>query len=360
MKPSIPIALLALALSSTPLQAAPGDTPAGSAPATPPERAVPNPAAAIQTDLARTLDPTTELIWLETGEEPKTLALSMPHNTAEKLGTVVILHDQRTSADWPELVSTLRKGLPDKGWATLSVQLPDAPYPEIPARELKQAVETAIAGGTPPRDNNTSDENTQSDMPTYSQQMGAISDAVFEMLQDNRQQRVVLGVGTGAVWATAMVRSREQSTRNLSLVLLDSRQPQHSQAPDLMTLLPELKSTTLDMYHGSTLTRDIAAGPRNRKNLATREKMDNYHQTRLPLLPGDWKKRNQWVLSRVRGFMQTHIVDPAEEKRSKRRRGRRYAGPPTEAGPGGPAPMEQQGTPVDFDSQMAGNKEKSI
>lgn len=340
MKPRILTLLLALALSSTPLQAAEGDTASTpAAPATPAaaesaprDRVLPNPSAAIQADLARALDATTELLWLETGEQ-KTLALSAPHNTREQSGTVIILHDQHTSADWPELVSTLRKGLPDKGWATLSLQLPDAPWLELPPRSTGEV--STPSKGTENTADNADAAATPTASATYSKRMAEITSTAFDRVQSNEGELVILGVGTGAIWATAFVRAQEQSSKNLSLVLLDSRQPEHPQAPDLMTLLPELSSTVLDMYHGSTLQENAAANPRNRNNLAQRNELDNYHQSRLPLLPGDRKKRNQWVLSRVRGFMQTHILAAAEQKKSKKGKRRRVAGPTEEFGPGG-------------------------
>ncbi len=345
MKPRILTLLLALALSSTPLQAAEGEpanapadpaTPAA-ADTAPRERILPDPSAAIQADLARALDATTELIWLESGEQ-KTLALSVPHNTREQTGTVIILHDQHTSADWPELVSTLRKGLPDKGWATLSLQLPDAPWVEPPARSTSTSSSTpASTEGSTADTSNPAPANTAEPVTgnTYSTRMAEITSAALDQVQANEGQLVVLGVGTGAIWATAFVRAQEQSSKNLSLVLLDSRQPEHPQAPDLMTLLPELSSTVLDMYHGSTLQENAAANPRNRSSLAKRNQLDNYHQSRLPLLPGDRKKRNQWVLSRVRGFMNTHIVNAEDQGKGKKRKRRRVADLPEEVGPGG-------------------------
>lgn len=347
MKPRILTLLLALALSSTPLQAADGEpASAPAAPATPAaadtaprERILPDPSAAIQADLARALDATTELIWLESGEQ-KTLALSAPHNTRKQAGTVIILHDQHTSADWPELVSTLRKGLPDKGWATLSLQLPDAPWVEPPARSTSASPSTPASTEGSPAPENTAEPVTGN---TYSIRMAEITSAAFDQVQANEGQLVVLGVGTGAIWATAFIRAQEQSSKDLSLVLLDSRQPEHPQAPDLMTLLPELSSTVLDMYHGSTLQENAAANPRNRSSLAKRNQLDNYHQSRLPLLPGDRKKRNQWVLSRVRGFMNTHIVNAENQKKGKKRKRRRVADLPEEVGPGG-SPVNGEST----------------
>ena len=49
-------------------------------------------------------------------------------------GGVLILHDQGQHSHWPDSAGPLREYLPDYGWTTLSIALPDAPPPTLPAR----------------------------------------------------------------------------------------------------------------------------------------------------------------------------------------------------------------------------------
>ena len=65
----------------------------------------------------------TELLWLETINN-SFLALFNSLNSEETKSAVIILHSIGGHADWPEVISPLRKMLPKFGWATLSIQLP--------------------------------------------------------------------------------------------------------------------------------------------------------------------------------------------------------------------------------------------
>ena len=65
----------------------------------------------------------TELLWLETINN-SFLALFNSLNSEETKSAVIILHSIGGHADWPEVISPLRKMLPKLGWATLSIQLP--------------------------------------------------------------------------------------------------------------------------------------------------------------------------------------------------------------------------------------------
>jgi len=42
-------------------------------------------------------------------------------------GGVILLHGLGAHPDWPDVISPLRKNLPDTGWSTLSIQLPIRP-----------------------------------------------------------------------------------------------------------------------------------------------------------------------------------------------------------------------------------------
>ncbi len=77
---------------------------------------------------------------LKAGDETF-LALWLPANTAEVEGVVILVPGDGESADWPQAIGPLRRKLPDAGWQTLSLTLPDpqstAPIPrpkESPAR----------------------------------------------------------------------------------------------------------------------------------------------------------------------------------------------------------------------------------
>jgi pimeloyl-ACP methyl ester carboxylesterase len=51
-------------------------------------------------------------------------AIYTPAAAAEKRGGVILLHGMGAHPDWPEVIAPLREGLPESGWATLSIQMP--------------------------------------------------------------------------------------------------------------------------------------------------------------------------------------------------------------------------------------------
>ncbi len=54
-------------------------------------------------------------------------AIFTPAEGKLKRGGVILLHGLGAHPDWPEIISPLRMGLPEAGWATLSIQLPVRP-----------------------------------------------------------------------------------------------------------------------------------------------------------------------------------------------------------------------------------------
>ncbi len=52
------------------------------------------------------------------------MVLSAKSPARKERGGIILLHDIDAHPDWPEVISPLRNGLPEKGWSTLSIQLP--------------------------------------------------------------------------------------------------------------------------------------------------------------------------------------------------------------------------------------------
>ena len=75
---------------------------------------------------------------LKAGEEPF-LALWLPANVAEPSGAVIIVPGDDESADWPQGVGPLRSKLPNGGWHSLSLTLPDPNSDAPPVRIAEPA-----------------------------------------------------------------------------------------------------------------------------------------------------------------------------------------------------------------------------
>ncbi len=64
-----------------------------------------------------------EPVWLQ-GEEGTFLALHQPETTGTPQGGAIIIPTVGTHADWPRVISPLRRALPAYGWATLAIAPP--------------------------------------------------------------------------------------------------------------------------------------------------------------------------------------------------------------------------------------------
>ena len=74
-----------------------------------------------------------EAVEMVAGETAFT-GLLLRNRSRNPQGGVLILHDQGQHSHWPDSAGPLREYLPDYGWTTLSIALPDAPPPTLPPR----------------------------------------------------------------------------------------------------------------------------------------------------------------------------------------------------------------------------------
>lgn len=66
------------------------------------------------------------------------------HSTATAKGAVILMHGTGAHPDWGDIINPLRSELPDKGWSSLSIQLPLAFAEKKDAESLKQVIESSI------------------------------------------------------------------------------------------------------------------------------------------------------------------------------------------------------------------------
>jgi len=65
-----------------------------------------------------------EIVWLESDNSPKSLALFKESQGIDEVGSVLILADLNHHPDWPHIIQPLRIDLANHGWNTLSPQMP--------------------------------------------------------------------------------------------------------------------------------------------------------------------------------------------------------------------------------------------
>lgn len=327
--------LCVLAVATAQISAGESENASDAPSAAPVERpALPSRSEAMAADLARQL-PATEVIELQTAEEAF-IALWRPANVAEPKGLVILLPGEGESADWPRGIGPLRRGLPDHGWHTLSVSLPDAPgflppiTPEPPAEEHEQAEsaaedteqpaapneagylpeETAAVPDEPPSETEQTEQTeqtepdqmsaTEPEKPQLAERIDERIDAALTYARTRQPGMIILlGQGTGGYWAARYLQQLAPEDVH-HLLLIQPRQPQGQEEP-LAQLVPALKLATGDFYYqNGTATRTEA---RERLNASRRIQHPAYHQVGLSALIDDRESEQQQLLRRVRGWL---------------------------------------------------------
>lgn len=290
-------------------------------------------------NLIKITPPDTELLQLDTSKTgEKMIAFYQAESSGVKQGGIIIFPDDHTHFDWPGDLNHLRQGLTAYGWHTLAVYLPQIEPADIPVRTLPvlQPISASTASQAegepeatpaeptpePPEESPPANTEPQKEAEEpkektepYHEQAIRRGQTAFSYLQKQEVERfIVMGIGTGAVWAAEYVKQFQKS-QDLRLVIIDARIPQTDAAPDLLELLPEIETTVLDLHHSARKTT-MAANPtfaERRLRIARQNELTNFRQSRLPETRDDWKKGNPWLLKHVRGMLNTYVIK-AEQK----------------------------------------------
>ncbi|MBE7373251.1 alpha/beta hydrolase family protein [Pseudomonas lopnurensis] len=279
-------------------------------------------------ELARRLPQ--QAVPLQAGDE-RFVALHLPANDGQPKGLVILLPGNGENADWPLVIGPLRKRLPDAGWHTLSLSMPDADEP-LPGRATaaEAAPETAPPADTeadapqaagnlpdsPPSEAGylpaeTADPLDEEPEPAVEPeptepppgQAERISARIDSALAFARQQQaatiVLLGHGTGAYWAARYLQERAPADIR-QLLMVQVRAPAN-QEPSLEQLLGELRLATGDFYFEDRGPARAAA--RERLNTSRRLRHPDYRQVALQALPADRASEQELLYRRIRGWL---------------------------------------------------------
>jgi hypothetical protein len=247
------------------------------------------------------------------------LALWQPANTGTPRGLVIVIPGAGESADWPIAVGPLRRKLPDAGWHTLSLTLPDAPLP--PALAVMHAAADASKEQSPAatetpapnaaRGSESATPDAASAAPPQSPQperVFARIDAALAFAQQRETKTVVLlGHGTGAYWVARFVAERK-SQQLKHLLLVAPEQPENLGSTPLEDLAPPLEVAIGDLYY-EDLPADREAALR-RRQAAKRVPNKDYAQVVLKAMPADRDVEQEQLARRVRGWLDKVLPDP--------------------------------------------------
>ncbi|WP_040259815.1 alpha/beta hydrolase family protein [Pseudomonas massiliensis] len=306
---------LATALA-LPLLCAHADEPAAEAPPAKPAQRPPllERSAEDAQALARQLPPAQIQTLQASGDN--FMALWLPADTADPVGLVIIVPGAGESANWPVAVAPLRTRLPEAGWGTLSLTLPDLLSEAMQPRGIEPPAPVAAGSSATPADANApieeaaasgAEPSPQAQPPGPDEQLKNDAARIFARIdagiafaqQVKARNIVLLGHGTGAYWAARYLSDRQPS-RAQRLVMVAGKTPEAAPA-GLDQLAPQLSVPVADIYYASNPALRSAAA--QRLQASKRQPGSQYSQTELSGVPGDKSAADEQLYRRVRGWL---------------------------------------------------------
>lgn len=295
-----------------------------------------------------------ELLELSADDEAF-IGLLAENNTAQALGAVLILHDEGLHPDNNQFIAPLRKTLPDHGWNTLAIEipdpdvtpLPDRKWPSLPADftlnppeesdednpseedaegESTEEAMPEVEASSDTTENQTTAEETPKEIEasdtsneegneeeTKSAQertMARIEAAIAELKNRGQLNLVLVGQGIGASWAVSYLES-SGNQEMFTLVMVDPKLPAIEDDLDYINKrISEFGDLPiLDIVSQHTHLAKQQA--KERKNQARRKSLRAYQQlqTKPVLMPSENHHR---IVKRVRGWLTQNA--PGEEQ----------------------------------------------
>lgn len=235
------------------------------------------------------------------------LALWLAANDPAPKGAVILLPGDEESADAPRVIGPLRHKLPDAGWHSLSVSLPDPQGANLPVRIAESAVPSGDAPAEKPAEVPAEpaapaepSQSPEAARATHVERVFARIDASIAFAgQQQAKVVVLLGHGSGAYWAARYIAERKPA--NVShLLLVDIRQPEGFESP-ITDLLAQITASVGDFYYRDSATARQAA--LLRKQLSQRQKQPAFVQVGLDALPGNPSVAEEQLFRRLRGWL---------------------------------------------------------
>ncbi|SHM67764.1 alpha/beta hydrolase family protein [Phytopseudomonas punonensis] len=242
------------------------------------------------------------------------LALWRPANDPAPMGAVILIPGDEESADAPPTIGPLRRKLPDAGWHSLSLTLPDPQGANLPVRIAEPPAsgdgKAAEAPTEKPAEPATPAPPSEAPAPDAEAARAAHVERVFARIdagiafagQQQAKVVVLLGHGSGAYWAARYIAERKPANVT-HLVLVDTRQPEGFDAP-FNDLLGQLTAKVGDFYYRDSATARQAALAR--KQLSQRQKQPTLVQISLDALPGNPDVAQEQLFRRLRGWLDKH------------------------------------------------------
>ncbi len=250
------------------------------------------------------------------------LALWLPANVGEPSGAVILVPGDVENADGAAAVGPLRRKLPDAGWHSLSLTLPDPDGDPLPLRDASAdtsavPADPANSEGAPAADSPAQTPAADGAQPTDSSAispeqrrqthvdrvMARIDAAIAFANQQQAKEIILLGHGSGAYWAARYLSERKPA--NVQNLLMVAAQLPAGFAPPLDELIAQLPVATGDFFYKDQATDRTAA--LKRLQASKRAKLPTYVQVAMKALPGNLNVQEEQLYRRLRGWLKLHI-----------------------------------------------------
>jgi len=238
----------------------------------------------IAEELVERINPN-DALWIDSRDGPF-FALKADYVNTQRQGGIILLHDMEGHPDWPEVISPLRHGLPEKGWPTLSVQLPLL---------SKEAALTA-----------------QNQQRIIDESTARLIAAVEHFTNTGIYNIVLIGQGLGATAISHFLSGNLKQSHAIYIkAFIAIRFRAHQQLPEdyLPQALLKIKTTLpiLDILgtQESPLTQQQA---RLRKMAAKQSQNPNYRQEQLANADANFRDMEALLLSRISGWLKVNAA----------------------------------------------------
>lgn len=258
---------------------------------------------------------------LQAGDE-SFLALWLPANVGEPEGAVILVPGDVENADGAAAVGPLRRKLPDAGWHSLSLTLPDPDGDPPPLRQATLTTPTTDddapaseneTDAEPPAEAAAEEDKPQTDESAVSAEqrrqahvervMARIDAAIALAEQQQAREIVLLGHGSGAYWAARYLNERKPA--NVHNLLMVAAEMPAGFAPPLDELVAQLSVAAGDFYYKDQASDRISA--LKRMQASKRASLPSYIQVSMKALPGNPEIQQEQLYRRLRGWLTLHI-----------------------------------------------------
>lgn len=165
-------------------------------------------------------------VWLD-ADGSRFLGIYTPASTQEIAGAVILIHDAGLHPDWPQVIQPVRTALPERGFATLSLQMPVLP---------KEANDTEY-------------------VPLFSKVPARIQAGLDYLSQHNINKVIVIGHGLGSNMASDTLANHHDDRVKgfIGIGMTAHPQPEKYQVLDNVVALFKLNVPLLDIYGSQSI-----------------------------------------------------------------------------------------------------------